>query len=107
MVIGDATRYESKMLPDRRPFLKNWRLNLQQPLTGTAIYVRETNVKGQAVVLGNTFNVSPVWIHRLVRADVDLTKGQIRFYALRRKDPHNHLLLATHDYDTPTKRFRE
>ena len=41
---------------------------------------RETNAKGQAVVLGNTFNVSPVWIHRLVRADVDLTKGQIRFY---------------------------
>ena len=93
--------------PDRRPFPKNWRLNLQQPLTGTAIYVRETNAKGQAVVLGNTFNVSPVWIHRLVRADVDLTKGQIRFYALRRKDPHNHLLLATHDYETPTKRFRE
>ena len=93
--------------PDRRPFPKNWRLNLQQPLTGTVIYVRETNAKGQAVVLGHTFDVSPIWIHRLVRADVDLTKGQVRFYALRRKDPHNHLLLATHDYDTPTKRFKE
>ena len=93
--------------PARRPFPKNWRLNLQQPLNGTVIYVRETNAKGQASVLGHTFDVSPIWIHRLVRANVDLTKGQICFYALRRKDPHNHLLLATHDYNTPTRRFKE
>jgi hypothetical protein len=93
--------------PARRPFPKNWRLNLQKPLKGTVIYVRETNAQGQAEVLGHTFDVSPVWVHRLVRAEVDLTKGQIRFHALRRKDPHNHLLLATHDYDTPTKRFTE
>ena len=93
--------------PARRPFPKNWRLNLQHPLKGTVIYVRETNAKGQAAVLGHTLDVSPIWINRLVRADVDLTKGQIRFYALRRKDPHNHLLLATHDYNTPTKRFKE
>ena len=93
--------------PARRPFPKNWRLNLQQPLKGTVIYVRETNAKGQASVLGHTFDVSAIWVHRLVRAEVDLTKGQIRFYALRRKDPHNHLLLATHHYHTPTKRFRE
>ena len=93
--------------PARRPFPKNWRLNLQQPLKGTVIYVRETNAKGQAVVLGHTFDISPVWTNRLVRADVNLTKGQILFHALRRKDPHNHLLLATHDYDTPTKRFKE
>lgn len=93
--------------PARRPFPKNWRLNLQQPLKGTVIYVRETNAKGQAVVLGHTFDISPIWTHRLVRADVDLTNGQIRFHALRRKDPHNHLLLTTHDYNTPTKRFQE
>ena len=93
--------------PARRSFPKNWRLKLQQPLKGLVIFVRETNAKGQAVVLGHTFDISPVWSHRLVRAEVDLTKGQIRFHALRRKDPHNHLLLATHDYDTPTKRFQE
>ena len=93
--------------PARRPFPKNWRLNLQKPLKGTVISVRETNAQGPAEVLGHTFDVSPVWVHRLVRAEVDLTKGQIRFQALRRKYPHNHLLLATHDYDTPTKRFTE
>lgn len=93
--------------PARKPFPKNWRLNLQQPLQGTVIYIRETNAKGQASVLGHTFDVSPIWTNRLVRADVDLTDRQIRFYALRRKDPHNHLLLATHGYNTPTKRFQE
>jgi hypothetical protein len=108
-VVAHQRRYAVRIedAPDRRPFPKRWRLNLQHPLTGTVIYVKETNAKGQVAVLGHTFNVSPVWINRLVRADVDLTKGQIRFYALRRKDPHNHLLLATHEYKTPTKRFKE
>lgn len=93
--------------PFRKPFPKGWSLNLQQTLKGSVIYVRETNAKGQATVLGHTFDVSPIWTNRLVRADVDLTKGQIRFHALRRRDPHTHLLLATHDYDTPKKRFSE
>lgn len=93
--------------PTRKPFPKNWRLNLQQELNGSVIYVRETTDKGQVDVLGHKFDVSPTWIHRLVRADVDLNHGQIRFYALRRKDPHNHLLLATHNYNAPKKRFKE
>ncbi len=93
--------------PSRRPFPRNWVLNLQQPLAGSVIYVRETNAKGQATLLGHTFDVSSIWTHRLVRADVDLTHGQIGFYALRRKEPHNHILLATHDYNVPTKRFPE
>ena len=93
--------------PTRRRFPKNWRPNLQQPLRGTVIFVRVTDSKGQVSVLGQPFDVSPVWTHRLVRADVDLTQQQIRIHALRRKDPHNHLLLATHSYEPPTKRFRE
>ncbi len=93
--------------PLRRPFPARWRLNLQHPLRGTVIFVRITNAAGQATVLGHTFDVSPLWSGRLVRADVDLTQHQIRFHALRRKDPHNHLRLATHAYEPPTKRFQE
>ena len=93
--------------PARRPFPAKWRLNLQQRLTGTVVYIRETTAQGQATVLGHTFAISPAWTNRLVRADVDLTQGQIRFHALRRKEPHNHLLLATHEYKVPTKRFQE
>jgi len=93
--------------PARRQFPKNWKLNLQQPLRGTVIYVRETNGHGEVSLLGHNFKASPVWVHRLVRADVDLTHGCIRIHALRRRDPHNHMLLATHDYEPPTKRFHE
>jgi len=93
--------------PTRQRFPKNWRPNLQQPLQGTVIFVRVSDSKGQVSVLGQTFEVSPLWSHRLVRADVDLTHHQIRFHALRRKDPHNHLLLAKHPYEPPTKRFHE
>ena len=93
--------------PPRRRFPKNWRPNLQQPLRGTVIFVRETDAHGQISLLGHTFDASSLWVHRLVRADVDLTQQQIRIHALRRKDPHNHLLLAKHPYQPPTKRFHE
>ena len=108
-VVAHRKRYGVRIedAPTRKPFPKNWRLNLQKPLQGTVIYVRETDAHGQAKVLGHTFDVSPIWLHRLVRADVNLTKGQIRFHALRRKEPHEHLLLATHHYNVPTKRFHE
>jgi hypothetical protein len=93
--------------PARKPFPDPWRPNLQQPLKGTVIFVRETNANGQATVLGHTFDISPVWTNRLVRADVDLTLGQIHFYALRRREPNNHHHLITHPYATPKKKFRE
>ena len=93
--------------PARRPFPKHWTLDLQQPLRGTVIYIRETNARGQVSLLGHDFDASPIWVHRLVRADVDLTRGCIRIHALRRRDPHNHVLLATHNYEPPTKRFHE
>lgn len=93
--------------PARRTFPKNWRANLQQPLKGTVIFVRVTSATGAATVLGHTFPLSSLWCHRLIRADVNLTGHEIKFHALRRKDPHNHLLLAKHPYDPPTKRFHE
>jgi hypothetical protein len=93
--------------PTRKPFPPKWKMNLQQPLRGTVVYLRETNARGQVSLLGHTFDVSPVWTNRLVRADVDLTKQRIQFHALRRRDPHNHLLLATHKYKPPKKAFKE
>ncbi len=91
--------------PARKPFPKNWRLDLHRPLKGTVVYIRETNARGQAAVLGRIFDVTSIWTNRLVRADVDLRHHLIRFYALRRRDTHNQLLLATHAYAVPTKRF--
>jgi len=93
--------------PARRSFPDAWRPDLQRALKGTAIFVRVTNQSGQVNLLGHTFEVSSLWCGRLVRADVNLTDGEIRFHALRRRDPHNHVLLATESYTPPTKRFTE
>lgn len=93
--------------PNRRPFPTNWKLNLQRPLRGTVIFLRETNAHGQVTVLGHTLDGSSIWTNRLVRVEVDLTAHEIRIYALRRREPHQHTHLKTHDYTPPKKAFTE
>ena len=93
--------------PDRKPFPDNWDLDLQKPLEGMVIFLRRTNNLGVAEMLGQSFSVDPSWPNRLIRAEVDLTRGQIRFYRLRRREPKQQPLIKTIPYDTPTKRFKE
>lgn len=71
------------------------------------IFLRRTNDQGVADVLGNSFALDPGWPNRLVRAEVDLTRGQIRFYRLRRREPTQQPLIKTVPYQTPKKRFHE
>jgi hypothetical protein len=91
--------------PPRRPFPQCWKLDLHVPLRGTIVYLRYTNEHGAVNILGHPYLVSPVWCQRLVRAEVHLTEGQIRFHALRRREPQNQPLLSTHDYHVPKKPF--
>ncbi len=100
-----AARIEAA--PSRRPFPKRWRLNLQKHPQGTLIYLRRTNDRGQAKLLGHQFPVDRHWVHRLVRAEVDLKAGKINFYALRRREPTEQPLLNTKAYELPKKPFRE
>jgi len=93
--------------PARTAFPKAWHLDLQKPLQGRVIFLRRTNEQGEAEVLGHRYLVDPQWPHRLVRAEVDLTQGQIRFYRLRRREPEQQPLLKTVPYQTPTKAFHE
>jgi len=93
--------------PKRRPFPTSWEFDLKCPLRGVVIFIRVTSPSGRATVLDQAFDVSPTWCGRLVRAEVDLTAQEIRFYALRRKEPDNHVLLVTHRYKPPTKPFWE
>jgi transposase-like protein len=86
-----ADRIESA--PPRRVFPKRWRLDLQAPLRGRIIYSRRTDAAGRAEVLGRSFEVDVRWVHRLVRAEVDLTAGTIRFYRLRRREPGDQPLI--------------
>jgi hypothetical protein len=64
-------------------------------------------VAGGVELLGRHFEVDATWPHRLVRAEVDLDAGQIRFYALRRRDPAHQPLLHEVAYALPRRRFQE
>jgi hypothetical protein len=100
-----AVRIESA--PARRPFPKRWRLDLQKHPTGTIIYLRRTDNQGRVNMLGHTFNVDRNWLHRLVRAVVNLDHNTIQFYALRRRDPTHQPLLKEVQYNLPRRRFQE
>src|SRR5262249_60452178 len=91
----------------RAAFPAVWALDPQPPRQGTRICRRRPNDQGEAELLGRRFQVDPLWPHRLVRAGVDLTKGQIRFYRLRRREPGQQPWIKTVAYETPTKPFHE
>jgi transposase len=93
--------------PARAAFPEGWEFDLQRPLQGTVIFLRRTNDKGEAELLGRRYLVDPLWPNRLVRAEVDLTKYQIRFYRLRRREPSQQPLIKTVAYEPPTKPFHE
>lgn len=93
--------------PARRPMAAKWKPDLQRPLRGTVIFLRRTDDAGYATLLGHRLAVSANWTHRLVRAEVDLTAGRVRFFKLRRRDHEHQPLLKELPYETPTGRFRE
>jgi transposase len=100
-----AARIEAA--PSRRPFPKVWALDLQATPRGRIIYLRRTGATGGIELLGRHLEVDASWPHRLVRAEVDLDAGQIRFYALRRRDPAHQPLLREVAYKLPRRRFQE
>src|SRR5512144_2503293 len=93
--------------PRRRAFPKPWRLNLQARPTGRMVYVRRTDAAGRAEVLGRAFAVDRHWAHRLVRAEVDLGAGKIRFYRLRRRESGDQPLLKEVVHRIPSRPFHE
>jgi hypothetical protein len=100
-----AARIEAA--PRRRPVPPGWRLNLQAPPRGRIIFLRRTGEQGAVEVLGHRFEVDAAWPHRLVRAEVDLDAGHIRFFALRRREPTHQPLLREITYRLPRRRFQE
>lgn len=93
--------------PPREPFPATWKLNLQAPPQGQIIYLRRTSDKSVVQLLGHTFEVDKQWPHRLVRAEIDLNAGCIRFFRLRRREPTQQPLLKERPYELPKRQFRE
>lgn len=93
--------------PTRRAMPARFRFNPNAPLHGTLIYLRRTDEAGRVHLLGRVIAVSPQWLHRLVRCEVDLTGQRIRIYALRRRAPDQQPLLRTVPYRRVHKPFKE
>jgi len=93
--------------PPRRPLAAGWEFDLQQHPRGTIVFLRRTTAAGAIELLGRRFPVDRHWLHRLVRAEVDLTAGEIRVHALRRREPADQPLLCRLAYGLPTRRFRD
>ncbi|MHB1426379.1 MAG: hypothetical protein ACYC3I_24720 [Gemmataceae bacterium] len=93
--------------PDRRAFPVGWKLDLQAHPPGRLIYLRRSDGRGGIEVLGQRWQVSENWPHRLVRVEVDLSKGRLRCYTLRRREPKSQPLVLEVPYQLPRRRFQE
>lgn len=93
--------------PPRRPFPAAWQPDLQAHPEGVVIFIRRTSETGTVSLLGRTFEADPLWPHRLVRCEVDLSAQTIRFHALRRREPNHQPLLRSAPYVFPRRPFHE
>src|SRR5258705_529298 len=59
--------------PPRRPFPAFWLPDLQAQPRGVVIFIRRTSETGRVSLLGRTVEADPLWPHRLVRCEVDLS----------------------------------
>jgi hypothetical protein len=92
--------------PARQPMPQHFELNLHAPIRGQMIFIRRTGENGHVHLLGQRFTISPEWLHRLVRCEVDFDQHCIRCFGLRRRAPTEQLLLNTIAYHRPDKPFQ-
>ena len=93
----------SEAAPPRRPMPESFKFKPHAPLRGQIIFIRRTNETGHVYLLGQHFTVSPNWLHRLVRCEVDFDHDCIRCVALRRRAPTEQPSLNTIPYHLPSK----
>jgi hypothetical protein len=93
--------------PARRPLPAAFAPNFQRPLQGTVIFLRRADSQGRVECLGHRWLADRNWPHRLVRIEVDLTAGQARLFALRRREPAAQPLLKTLKYAVPNHEFMD
>ena len=93
--------------PQRRPFPTAWQPDLQARPEGVVIFIRRTSETGTVNLLGRPFEADPLWPHRLVRCEVDLSAETVRVHALRRREPNHQPLLREAPYVFPQKPFSE
>jgi hypothetical protein len=94
-------------VPCRWQIPNDWRLDYSVRPQGKVIFIRRTTNEEHVEVMGHWWLIPGAGAHKLVRAEVDLTKNKISFYRLRRREPKVHELIATAKYHFPSKPFKE
>jgi hypothetical protein len=84
--------------PCRRPWPSDWHWQPTRLPAGRVIFIRRTSERGTITLLGASWLVDRHWVHRLVRAEVDLAAGTIHCFALRRSAPVDQPLLQVLPY---------
>jgi len=92
--------------PSRGNFPAAFEPDLNAVPTGMIIFLRRSDEAGSVHLLGRRFALPDNWKHRLARCEVDLDAHEIRFFALRRRDPTSQPLLARVPYHRKHKPFR-
>lgn len=87
--------------PRRRAMPQHFEFDVHAALRGQMIFIRRTDEIGGVYMLGKHFDVSPNWLHRLVRCEVDFDHHCIRCFALRRRAPTEQTLITTFSYHRP------
>jgi hypothetical protein len=102
----EAFNYKNKdsiqSAPDRYEIPENYIFRYDNlttiPPGEKIIFIKRTDDKGYANVLGNVWEVDNLWTNRLTRVEILLSKRIVNFYRLRRRDPSDQLLLKTKKY---------
>ena len=95
-----AVRIESA--PTRSPFPAALP-DVSAPPTGRIVFLRRTDRWGSVSILNRRYPVDRRWLHRLVRAELDLDARHILCYALRRREPADQPLLRELPYRAPSR----
>jgi transposase-like protein len=93
--------------PPRRKFPDNFAVDPNTPLAGRVIFIRRTDQNGDVACLGHRWKADRHWVHRCTRIEVDLTRGRVSIYALRRREPRQQTLLNSFAYEVQKKPFIE
>jgi transposase len=103
--IGAARRRSAVRIeaaPPRRPFPTE-AIDLAASPAGRIVFLRRTTETATTSILGHRIQVDRTWPYRLIRADLDLDAGEIRIFALRRREPDHQPLLSVVPYVRPKR----
>jgi transposase-like protein len=91
----------------RKIINKNWNFNNKITEKGTIIFIRRTDNKGRAKIMGHLWELDEKWTLRLIRATVDLKNHLIHFHKLTKKEPYNHQYIGYAQYQLPKRKYQK